>query len=64
MSPSLYGIILPCRATSAVVQCGVWRRDGITGKGSISRRNGALYGNGPGAGKDGPFPEEYNLAWQ
>jgi cytochrome P450 len=42
----------------------VMLRNGITGKGTISRRNGALYGNGPGAGADGPFPEEYNLAWQ
>jgi hypothetical protein len=25
---------------------------------------GALYGDGPGAGTDGPFPEEYILSWQ
>ena len=42
----------------------VMLRSHIVGKGTISRRNGALYGNGPGAGTDGPFPEEYNLAWQ
>jgi cytochrome P450 len=42
----------------------VMLRNGITSKGTISRRNGALYGNGPGAGTDGPFPEEYNLIWQ
>src|SRR5262245_12852378 len=38
-------------------------RDKIAGTGTISRRNGALYGDGPGAGEDGPFPEEYNLTW-
>jgi cytochrome P450 len=42
----------------------VMLRSNIAGKGTISRRNGALYGNGPGAGTDGPFPEEYNLTWQ
>ncbi|MEA2903273.1 MAG: hypothetical protein QOI12_660 [Alphaproteobacteria bacterium] len=42
----------------------VMLRNNIAGKARISRRNGALYGNGPGAGADGPFPEEYNLAWQ
>jgi cytochrome P450 len=42
----------------------VMLRNNIAGKGTISRRNGALYGNGPGAGTDGPFPEEYNLVWQ
>jgi cytochrome P450 len=42
----------------------VMLRKDIAGKGTISRRNGALYGNGPGAGMDGPFPEEYTLAWQ
>jgi cytochrome P450 len=39
-------------------------RDNITGSGAISRRNGALYGDGPGAGTDGPFPEEYHLQWR
>jgi cytochrome P450 len=39
-------------------------RNNIASNGTISRRNGALYGDGPGAGTDGPFPEEYNLAWQ
>jgi hypothetical protein len=39
-------------------------RNNIAGKGTIGRQNGALYGNGPDAGTDGPFPEEYNLAWQ
>jgi hypothetical protein len=33
-------------------------------RGAISRRNGALYGDGPGTGTDGPFPEEYILSWQ
>jgi cytochrome P450 len=42
----------------------VMLRNNIAGKARISRRNGALYGDGPGAGADGPFPEEYNLAWQ
>jgi cytochrome P450 len=42
----------------------VMLRDNIAGKGKISRKNGALYGNGPGGGADGPFPEEYNLEWQ
>jgi hypothetical protein len=42
----------------------VMLRNNIACKARISRRNGALYGNGPGAGADGPFPEEYNLAWQ
>jgi hypothetical protein len=42
----------------------VMLRKNITGSEKISRRNGALYGDGPGAGADGPFPEEYNLAWQ
>jgi cytochrome P450 len=42
----------------------VMLRKNIAGREKISRRNGALYGNGPGAGADGPFPEEYNLAWQ
>jgi len=42
----------------------VMLRDKLTGKGKISRKNGALYGNGPGAGTEGPFPEEYNLMWQ
>jgi cytochrome P450 len=39
-------------------------RDKIAAKGAISRRNGARYGDGPGGGADGPFPEEYNLTWQ
>lgn len=39
-------------------------RDDIIGQGPISRKNGARYGDGPGAGGDGPFPEEYRLAWQ
>lgn len=42
----------------------VMLRSNIAGEGTISRRNGTLYGNGPGAGADGPFPEEYNLGWQ
>jgi hypothetical protein len=42
----------------------VMLRDNIAGKAPIKRTNGALYGDGPGAGKDGPFPEEFNLAWQ
>jgi cytochrome P450 len=42
----------------------VMLRNNITGSGKISRQNGARYGDGPGAGTDGPFPEEYNLAWQ
>jgi cytochrome P450 len=42
----------------------VMLRNDIAAKGKISRRNGALYGNGPGAGTDGPFPEEFNLAWR
>lgn len=42
----------------------VMLRNNIAGEGKISRKNGALYGDGPGAGTDGPFPEEYNLAWQ
>ena len=42
----------------------VMLRNNISGEGAITRRNGALYGNGPGAGKDGPFPEEFNLSWQ
>lgn len=42
----------------------VMLRDNLAGKGKISRKNGALYGDGPGAGTDGPFPEEYNLTWQ
>lgn len=42
----------------------VMLRNKIAGSGKISRKNGALYGDGPGAGTDGPFPEEYNLAWQ
>jgi hypothetical protein len=39
-------------------------REGIAGVRKISRRNGERYGEGPGAGQDGPFPEEYNLTWQ
>ena len=39
-------------------------RDNIAGKGAINRRNGARYGDGPGAGTDGPFPEEYNLTFR
>jgi hypothetical protein len=42
----------------------VIRRTNIVGKGTISRRNGVLYGTGPGAGQEGPFPEEFNLTWQ
>jgi cytochrome P450 len=42
----------------------VMLRENITGQGAISRKNGALYGDGPGAGADGPFPEEYNLSWR
>jgi len=42
----------------------VMLRTNIAGEGTISRRNGARYGNGPGAGQEGPFPEEYNLTWQ
>ena len=36
----------------------------IGSHGTIGRRNGARYGDGPGAGAEGPFPEEYNLIWQ
>ena len=39
-------------------------RDNIAARGAIKRTNGALYGDGPGAGKDGPFPEEFNLTWR
>jgi hypothetical protein len=39
-------------------------RDGIASKGKIKRPNGASYGDGPGAGQDGPFPEEYSLTWK
>ena len=42
----------------------VMLRNNIAGKGKISRQNGARYGDGPGARMDGPFPEEYNVAWQ
>lgn len=42
----------------------VMLRDSIAGEGKISRKNGALYGDGPGAGADGPFPEEFNLTWR
>ena len=39
-------------------------RNNISCQGKISRRNGARYGDGPGGGTDGPFPEEFNLAWR
>jgi cytochrome P450 len=42
----------------------VMLRDNIAAKGTIKRSNGALYGDGPGARKDGPFPEEFKLAWR
>ncbi|MGA2892396.1 MAG: cytochrome P450 [Xanthobacteraceae bacterium] len=42
----------------------VMLRNGIGSEGAISRKNGALYGQGPGGGTDGPFPEEFHLAWQ
>jgi hypothetical protein len=42
----------------------VMLRDGIAGAGRIARRNGERYGDGPGEGRDGPFPEEYNLTWR
>jgi hypothetical protein len=42
----------------------VMLRDNISGDVPIKRTNGALYGDGPGAGQNGPFPEEYNLTWQ
>ena len=42
----------------------VMLRDDIASRGRIKRTNGALYGDGPGAGTDGPFPEEFNLSWQ
>jgi cytochrome P450 len=38
-------------------------REDIAAAGKIARTNGALYGDGPGAGQDGPFPEEFNLKW-
>jgi cytochrome P450 len=41
----------------------VMLRDNIRSDGTISRRNARLYGEGPGADADGPFPEEYNLSW-
>jgi cytochrome P450 len=42
----------------------VMLRTNIAAKGKIARTNGALYGDGPGAGADGPFPEEFNLTWK
>jgi len=42
----------------------VMLRDDIASKAKIKRTNGALYGDGPGAGTEGPFPEEYNLTWK
>ena len=42
----------------------VMLRDDIKSAGRISRKNGARYGDGPGAGADGPFPEEYNLTYK
>ena len=42
----------------------VMLRTGIACRGKIKRTNGALYGDGPGAGMEGPFPEELNLTWQ
>ena len=39
-------------------------RNNITCQGKISRKNGARYGEGPGSGTNGPFPEEFNLVWQ
>jgi cytochrome P450 len=42
----------------------VMLRDNIMAKGKIERTNGALYGDGPGAGTDGPFPEKLNLTWR
>src|ERR1041385_6110599 len=42
----------------------VMLRGDLKSTGAISRRNGTRYGDGPGAGKDGPFPEEYNLTFK
>jgi len=42
----------------------VMLRPGIVGAGRISYLNGALYGDGPDARKEGPFPEQYHLAWE
>lgn len=39
-------------------------RPNLRQAGKISYLNGALYGAGPDAGKDGPFPETYRLEWQ
>lgn len=39
-------------------------RDDLASTGPINRKNGARYGNGPGAGQIGPFPEEYNLTYR
>lgn len=42
----------------------VMLRDDIRQAGEMSYQNGALYGDGPDAGKDGPFPETYHLRWR
>lgn len=41
----------------------VMLRADLKSVGKISHRNGERYGDGPGAGKDGPFPEEYHLTF-
>lgn len=42
----------------------VMLRQNIRQAAKISYSNGALYGEGPDAGKEGPFPETYQLEWQ
>jgi cytochrome P450 len=42
----------------------VMLRNELKSPGRISRKNGARYGDGPGAGQIGPFPEEYNLTYK
>jgi cytochrome P450 len=39
-------------------------REDLKSTGPISRKNGARYGDGPGAGQVGPFPEEYVLTYR
>jgi hypothetical protein len=39
-------------------------REDLKSTGPISRKNGARYGDGPGAAQVGPFPEEYVLTYR
>jgi len=39
-------------------------REDLKSEGPISRKNGQRYGDGPGAGEVGPFPEGYNLTYR